>query len=89
MNLFKVLLDLENFPEDHTIYAELPWTLESETIVVSEPDSGSVTLNIKDISYSYFLEVYIAEVLLISLTKTNLCLRESCQKVIEYAINDA
>lgn len=54
MNLFKVLLDLENFPEDHTIYAELPWTLETEAIVISEPDSGSVTLSFKDISYSYF-----------------------------------
>jgi hypothetical protein len=33
MTLFTVLLNLNQFPEQHSLYVQRPWTLESETLV--------------------------------------------------------
>jgi hypothetical protein len=35
MTLFTVLLNLNQFPEQHNLYVQRPWTLESETLVQS------------------------------------------------------
>ena len=45
MTLFTVLLNLNQFPEQHSLYVQRPWTLESETLVQS-PSSINNTLNI-------------------------------------------
>ena len=60
MDLFYILLNLNEFPADHLIYAELPWTLESKAISIDKNSKPELNLNINNIEYSYFLDVAMA-----------------------------
>ena len=64
MDLFYILLNLNEFPADHLIYAELPWTLESKAISIDKNSKPELNLNINNSEYSYFLDVAMARKLL-------------------------
>ena len=80
------------FDGEDTIYASEPWTEQSEVMLAREPNSGRLPPEALDGGLKYFLEVSIAQEFvedwLASLNK-----RPSssavCQRVIDYAINDA
>ncbi|OTG80535.1 hypothetical protein B9T33_08890 [Acinetobacter sp. ANC 5054] len=86
MNLFQILLNLDDFPNHYTIYAMEPWTLESEAQVVLEPSEGLIQLAYNNEIFEYFLEITSAKALLLQLGSQNLCTQVQCQRVIEYAI---
>ncbi|MFV5591599.1 hypothetical protein [Acinetobacter variabilis] len=88
MDLFYVLLNLNEFPADHLIYAKLPWTLESKAISIDKNSKPELNLNIDNIEYQYFLEVALARKLLNIYSTNNLCLADTCQRIIEYALKE-
>ena len=88
MDLFYILLNLNEFPADHLIYAELPWTLESKAISIDKNSKPELNLNINNIEYSYFLEIAMARKLLQVYSTNNICLADTCQRVIEYVLRE-
>lgn len=86
MNLFYLLLNLNEFPATHLIYAERPWTLESKAISIEKNSKPVLSLNIDNIEYQYFLEVAMTRKLLNIYSTNNLCLADTCQRIIEYAL---
>ena len=84
MTLFMVLLNLDQFPEQHNLYVQRPWTLESETLVQS-PSSINYNMQ-KDNLYSYFLPIATIQQYFKYLEPKNLCLQDSCQRIIEFAL---
>lgn len=85
MDLFYVLLNYHDFEANSRIYAEMPWTLESKVKIMKadaeQPSSGMI-----DNTYAFFLEVAIIHKLS-SLDQTqNLCIRNSAQQIIEFAL---
>ncbi len=88
MDLFYILLNLNEFPADHLIYAELPWTLESKAISIDKNSKPELNLNINNIEYSYFLEIVMARKLLQVYSTSNVCLAATCQRIIEYVLRD-
>lgn len=88
MDLFYILLNLNEFPADHLIYAELPWTLESKVISIDKNSKPELNLNINNIEYSYFLEIAMARKLLQVYSTNNVCLADTCQRVIEYVLRE-
>ena len=84
MTLFTVLLNLNQFPEQDSLYVQRPWTLESETLVQS-PSSINCNMQ-KDNLYSYFLPISTIQQYFKYLEPKNLCLQDSCQCIIEFAL---
>ena len=84
MTLFIVLLNLNQFPEQDSLYVQRPWTLESETLVQS-PSSINCNMQ-KDNLYSYFLPISTIQQYFKYLEPKNLCLQDSCQRIIEFAL---
>ena len=88
MDLFYILLNLNEFPNDYLIYAELPWTLESKAISINKNSKPELNLNINNIEYSYFLDVAMARKLLQVYSTNNVCLADTCQRIIEYVLRE-
>ncbi|GAA4482115.1 hypothetical protein [Gluconacetobacter asukensis] len=84
--------NLAEFGKEDTIYAAEPWTEYSDAVVAKEPVGGGVPSDIKEAGLKYFLEVSIAREFMedwfASLDKKPES-SISCQRLIEYAINDA
>jgi len=88
MDLFYILLNLNEFPDNYLIYAELPWTLASKAISIDKSSKPELDLNINNIEYSYFLEIAMARKLLQVYSTNNVCLSDTCQRVIEYVLQE-
>lgn len=86
MNLFYLLLNLNEFHANHLIYVKRPWTLESKAIFIEKNSKPVLSLNIDNIEYQYFLEVAMTRKLLNIYSTNNLCLANTCQRIIEYAL---
>jgi len=87
MDLFQVLLNLDQFSEEDTLYVQLPWTLESEVQVIFSPEEERKIIKTDNQLFEYFLDVSKVDALLVQLSHHNLCLRDQCQHIIEFAIN--
>jgi len=84
VTLFTVLLNLNQFPAQHSLYVQRPWTLESEALVQS-PISINCIMQEKNL-YSYFLPIATIQQYFKYLEAKNLCLQDSCQRIIEFAL---
>lgn len=93
MNLLKVLSSIEEYTDEETIYAVKPWTINSDIIVMVEPDESELELRANGQIYSYFLETFLVKDLLNDLRHLNgnakLSPEEIAIRVIQYASNDA
>jgi len=92
MKLMDVVGRLSDFDEDDTIYVSEPWTENSNAMVATEPDEGLVPAKAAKAGLTYFIEIFIA----IEFTEAWVASQEEkpslsaiCQRLIEYAINDA
>ncbi len=85
MDLFYVLLNIQEFAEDGIIYAEKPWHLQSNAKVITD----SLPTIINDEKLEYFLEIFIVLELFEEMQTSNTCLQDQCLRIIEYAIHDA
>ncbi|TCB38262.1 hypothetical protein E0H82_01310 [Acinetobacter sp. ANC 4910] len=83
MTLFMVLLNLDQFPKQHSLYVLHPWTLESETLVQSHTSINCITMG--EDRYSYFLPISTIQQYFKYLEVKNVCLQDSCQRIIEFA----
>ena len=90
--LLDIVGRLSDFDEDDTIYAAEPWAEDSAAMVAPEPDEGLVPAKAAKAGLTYFIEVFIA----IEFTEAWVASQEEkpsqsaiCQRLIEYATNDA
>lgn len=86
MDLFQVLLNIYDY---QTIYVIEPWLLKSTAIVLKEPPEGLIQVKHNNSIFEYFLEVFVVKEILKNLEQQNLCFRDQCLHIIEYAIYDA
>jgi hypothetical protein len=89
MTLLDVTRDIERLPNEHTIYARRPWSLESAALVIAAPDG---TTQEPSPGFSYFLEIFIAREFLAGWAHsvpTPTSTEVSCERLIQYAENDA
>lgn len=83
MNLFTTLLNISNLQDDQVLFVEQPWTPESETeLRTTTPIQNNDRKNFK-----YFIKVSELKLLMLRFEMRNLCLRDSCYLVIEYALD--
>jgi hypothetical protein len=86
MRLIDVVESLESISRDGTIYAVGPWSWDSDAVVAREQDDGGIPAVAASQGMQYFLEVFIAKEVL---EDSQLSTRENCDRLIEYATNDA
>ena len=90
--LLDIVGRLSDFDEDDTIYVAEPWTEDSAAMVAPEPDEGLVPKKAAKAGLTYFIEIFIA----IEFTEAWVASQEEkpslsaiCQRLVEYATNDA
>lgn len=92
MKLLDIVGRLSDFDEEDTIYVSEPWTEDSVAMVATGPDEGLVPAVAAKAGLTYFIEIFIAieftEAWVASL-KEKPTLSAICQRLIEYATNDA
>lgn len=92
MKLLDCINILHEVDRDATIYSRKPWTENSPSIVELEPQGGGLPAEAIALGLSYFIEVAIAAEFLddwaAGLTNPP-TVYERCQRLIEYAANDA
>ena len=92
VTLADVVERLIEFDNNDTIYASEPWTERSEAIVAREPAGSGLPPEAAAAGMKYFLEVSIAsqfvEDWILSLNYKPSS-SSVCQRLIQYAINDA
>lgn len=92
MKLVEAVRDLDALDPNATIYATEPWSPTSEIVVAEELESGGPPPEARARGMKYFLEVFIANEVMESFTSqlgrapTD---AEKCERLINYAINDA
>ena len=86
MDLFHVLVNIQQFSEHDSIYVERPWTLESEARVLSSSEDTKM-ISIENKVFEYFLDISIVDELLAQCSNQNLCIRDTSQRIVEFAIN--
>ena len=92
VTLRNIVKGLANLDTQATIYAAEPWTSESKAIVANEPPPGGLPEEAKMCGLKYFIEVAIASDFLEGWASTlgyAPSAEESCDRLIQYAINDA
>jgi len=86
MDLFHILVNIQQFSEHDSIYVERPWTLESEAQVLSSSQDAKM-ISIENKVFEYFLDISIVDELLAQCSNQNLCIRDTSQRIVEFAIN--
>jgi hypothetical protein len=91
VRLVDVIDRLSEFDGEDTIYASEPWTEESEAMVAREPNAGGLPPEASRAGLKYFLEISIARDFVEDWIPSLDARPTSavCQRVIDYAINDA
>ncbi|QEX16440.1 hypothetical protein FRZ44_17330 [Hypericibacter terrae] len=92
VRLAEIVERLSEFDGNDTIYALEPWTEDSDAIVAPEPKSGGLPPEAAEAGMKYFLEISIASDFVedwITSLKEKPSSSAVCQRLIQYAINDA
>jgi acetylornithine/succinyldiaminopimelate/putrescine aminotransferase len=86
MDLFYVLLNYHDFEANSRIYAETPWTLESEVKIIAAEAEQASSLMINNTVYAFFSEIALIHKLSSLYQTQNLCMQDSAQRMIEFAL---
>ena len=92
MNLLEIVESLSEIESELTIYAAKPWSASSDALAAEEEEDGSSPKAARSRGLDYFLEVFIAQEILedwLQAVSPNATARQQCQRIIEYAENDA
>jgi len=92
MKLRDVIDRLSEFSTEDTIYAVEPWAEQSEAIVAREPDTGGLPSQASKTGMKYFLEISIAQEFIedwFASLDEQPAPSTVCQRLIDYASNDA
>jgi hypothetical protein len=90
--LIEVVANLASYDPEMTIYAPKPWSCDSDAIVAREPDGDGLPREAMGRHAAYFIEVFVAKEFLDGWTTSvarPTSAREQCERLIQYAINDA
>jgi hypothetical protein len=90
--LIEIVGELGVLEDDMTIYAAEPWTAESPAVVDMEPESGGVPASASEHGMTYLLEVLVARDFLhdwVAAQDKPPTLRQQCERLIRYAVDDA
>ena len=83
MDLFTTLLNIDNLQNDQVLFVAQPWTPESEVeLRTTTPIQNNDRKNFK-----YFIKISELKLLMLRFEIRNLCLRDSCYLIIEYALD--
>ena len=92
ITLLEVIQKLDSFDAESTIYAAKPWTRDAKAMIAMEPVTGGLPAAVAAAGLQYFLEVFISRDVLEGWA-TNLkkppTSEEKCERLIQYAVNDA
>jgi len=92
MTLLDAVRSVRAFDRQSTIYAAVPWTLDSRAVVGCETESGGVPPEAESFGLTYFVEVSVACEFLESWENgrhSKPTDEEKCERMIQYAVNDA
>lgn len=92
MTLLDVVTHLDTFDPESTIYAAEPWSPTSSAVVATEPDDGAVPRDAASQKAKYFIEVFVAQEFLAAWkanVKPYASEIERCERLVQYALNDA
>ena len=88
MKLIHVISNINSFDEAETIYVQKPWNVHSDSIVIQEPEDGSIPIQAQ--GKDYFLEVFLVKEFLEDwLEGKTKKADEICSRIIQYATDDA
>ena len=91
MQLVDVVRDLDTQAQDdgdlETIFVRRPWAPESDAIVAPLTEDGRVPPTVSAAGFEYFLEIPVAREVLEFWSNPSAL--DRCNRLIEYAINDA
>lgn len=82
------LLQISQNSSEDILFVEEPWTVEAHTQIITD-EQGQTVVDIHGRKYTYFLEAFIINELLEELDGENMTFEKKCQRIIEYASNDA
>lgn len=83
MDLFTILLNIDNLQNDQILFVEQPWIPESEVeLRTTTPIQNNDRKNFK-----YFIKISELRLLMLRFEVRNLCLRDSCYLVIEHVLD--
>lgn len=92
MRLIEIIHDLDAFDVGGTICARGPWSVNSEATVIVAPQARQIPAAAEKLGLEYFLDVFIARDFLddwMANLDAEPTLQQKCQRLINYAINDA
>jgi len=93
MTLLDLIKNLAKLDPELTIYAKKPWQLDSEAVAaLPDPDERPVPPELEAQGFRYFLEVSVATEFAEGWRSTKLLpptSKKLCDRLIQYAINDA
>jgi hypothetical protein len=89
MKLLDITESIGSLSGDDTIYAVEPWTCTSEALLAVEPADGGLPIAAAERGMKYFLEVFVARGFLEGLAETLPTAEAKCDRLIQYATNDA
>lgn len=92
MTLYDIIIQLDSFDDESTIYVKHPWEPESEAVVAIESDDGSAPTEAEKINAQYFLEIFLVREFLegwLSNSNDHPTELDKCLRLISYAENDA
>ena len=91
MKMMELTQKLYELDSEKTIYAKKPWLPETEVEIRNEPETGLVPKDLENAGFEYFLEVFIAQEVIPNLShvEPSFTLEQWCEKLINYAENDA
>ena len=90
--LGQIISRLYEFDPEETIYAMEPWAESSPALVALEPEDELLPEEAKSAGLDYFLEIFIAMEVVEGWLEDQdepKSVSDICNRVIEYAINDA
>ncbi len=89
MKLAELLDHIHELPDSECIFAQKPWSADSEAVTAPLGEKHEVPSNLTTLSLEYFLEVHVARELLEVLAGRKASNDEKLQLLIFYAENDA
>ncbi|QND55613.1 hypothetical protein [Mesorhizobium huakuii] len=90
--LIEIVERLSEFDEYDTIYASEPWTEDPDAMVATGLDTGRSPPEAVEAGLEYFLEIHISREVIegwLASIEEKPSLSAVCQRLIQYAVNDA
>ena len=86
------IMELDSYSDEDDIYVKIPWSPDSPSIVLERPETPDITEEAISQGMSYFIAAFIAREFLldwVDMQNNEPSFQEQCERLIQYAINDA